>query len=284
MRILFVIIWILLSVTLFGQQLKFNGELVDTIYIVAHKSVYQFDERGTTKGKAQFFSIVFNPSVNAYQINQYYQDKYLWFCKSDEVRLKTKNLLNRVEKKIDNRDIENLLCSLTESIDTNTLMKQIDTMTFLNYVTGKQIRRIAKKYKANWYFNWRYSSKEENEEFFDSCRSLDTLKEYLNDRFELQGYIVTSETSSTIEVWISTTHSEFYFEGKYPNPYKQPWYNHSKFSQGITPVLNFEINKFLIEILPKDFLLIESISNEALFDDYIAWYLERRGLKHHWQF
>ncbi len=276
-----IIILTILSVNSFGQQLKFNGELVDTIYIKAHRSVYQFDDKGTTMGKTQILSIAFNPSVNVYQLNQYYQDEYSRTYKPDTIRLKTKILLNKAEKSISNKDIENLLCSLTENIDPNSLINQIDTTAFLNYVTEKQIRKIAKRYKISWNFKRRYSTKEENKDFFNSCKSLDTLKTYLNDRFDTQEYIIVTDVSNTIDIWISTNNSKYSFEGKYPNPYKQPWYNHSDTSQIIaTPVLNFEINKSLMAILPPDFLLINTIANKALFDDYITWYFKRRKMKY----
>jgi len=279
MKIQLIIILILLSAISFGQQLKFNGELVDTIFIKSHRSVYQFDDKGTTKGKAQIFSITFNPSINGYLVNQYYQDEYSRTCSPDTIHLKTKNLINKIKKNLNNKDLGNLLTSLVEDVNSNTLINQIDTTSFLNYVTNKQIRKIAKWYKINWYFNRRYSTKEENESFFNSCRSIDTLKTYLNYRFDTQGYTMVTDVSNTINIWISTTDSEYRFEGKYPNPVKQPWYNHSDTSQFIaTPILNLEINKSLMEILPNDFLLINTISNEALFDDYITWYFKRRKM------
>jgi len=281
MKVQLIIILTFLSAISIGQQLEFNDELVDTIFIKSHRSVYQFDDKGTTKGKANILSIVFNPSLNTYLVNQYYQDEYARTCKPDTIQLKNKNLINKIEKKISNNDLENLLRSLVEDIDSNSLINQIDTTAFLEYVTEKKIRKIAKWYKISWYFKRRYSTKEENKSFFSSCRSTDTLKVYLNNRFDTKGYIMVTDVSNTINIWISTSYSEYCFEGKYPNPVKQPWYNHSDTSQLFaTPILNLEINKSLIAILPNEFLLTNTISNEALFDDYITWYFERREMKY----
>ncbi len=281
MKVQLIIILTFLSAISFGQQLKFNGALVDTIIIKSNISVYLFDIKGTTKGKAQTLSFAFSPSKNAYLVNQYSQNKYLSTCVPDITRQRTKNKIYRLKKRISNKDLENLLNSLLEDIPPNKLINQIDTTAFLNYMNKKQIRKIARWYKVDWNFKRRYSTKEENESFYKRCRSIDSLKTYLQSRFDTRGYTIVTDFSNVINIWISTTDLKYRFEGKYPNPIKQPWYNHSDTSHIFAePILNLEINKFLTEIVPSNFLLISSISNKALFDDYIVWYFERRKIIH----
>jgi len=276
-----ILILTFLSLSVFGQQLQFNGQLVDTIVIKSHKSVYQFDVNGTTKGKADVISLAFNCNQNYYIIDWFYRDKYKRTFRPDSIKIDTKIYKSEIGKEISNEKIESLLISLLNNENSNDLLKQIDTTEFKGLITEKQIRKVAKWYDIDWEFKRRYSSKEENIKFFKSCKSIDTLKIYLSERFDSSGYVMVTDYSNTINIWISTDKAEYRFEGKYPNPVKQPWYNHSDTTQTFgQAILNLEINKNLYELLPKDFLLKETISNEALVNDYITWYFERREMKY----
>jgi hypothetical protein len=276
-----ILILTFLSLSVFGQQLQFNGKLVDTIFIKSHRSVYQFDDSGTTKGKADVISLTFDSNQNHYIIDRFYRDEYKRTFRPDTIKIETKVYKSEIGKEINNEKIESLLISLSNNGSSKDLFKQIDTTELKGLITEKQIRKVAKWYDIDWEFKRRYSSKEENIKFFKSCKSIDTLKIYLSERFDSSGYVVVTDYSNTINIWISTDKSEYRFEGKYPNPIKQPWYNHSDTSQTFgQAILSLEINKSLCELLPKDFLLKETISNEALVNDYITWYFERREMKY----
>lgn len=275
------LILIILSYSVFGQQLQFNGQLVDTIFIKSHRSVYQFDDKGTTKGKADIISFTYDSNQNQYVIDQFYRDEYKRTFKPDIIKLKTKIYKSEIGKEIDVDKIESLLTSLSTAVSNPNLISQVDTAELKDLLTEKRIRKVAKWYDIAWQFKRRYSTKEQNSEFFDSCMSTDTLKIYLKERFDTSGYVMVTDYSNTINVWISTNKAEYRFEGKYPNPVKQPWYNHSDTSQTFgQPILNLHINQSLCELLPKDFLLTETVSNEALVNDYITWYFERSKMKY----
>jgi len=279
MKIQLIILLTLLSTIIFGQQLKFKGELVDTIFIKSHWSVYQFDDKGTTKGKANVFSIVFDFKLNDYVINQYYQDEYVRTIRPDTIKIKTKDLNKGLKKNVAETKLEKLLNSLNKNVEPKDLINQIDTVAFKEFVTAKQIKRIAKTHKIDWEFKRKYSTKEENLAFFKSCKSVDTLKLYFTERFDDVGYVVITDVSNTYNIIISTTNSEYQFEGKYPNPVKQPWYDHSDTSQNLPSIiLNLNINKSLKKILPENFWQINTISDEMLFNDYITWYFKRRHM------
>lgn len=271
----------ILSFSVFGQQLQLHGQLVDTIFIKSHRSVYQFDDNGTTKGKADIISITFDHDKNQYVIDRFYRDEYKRTFRPDTIKLETKVFKSEIGKEINFDKIESLLTSLSTSVSSQNLFTQVDTTELKGFLTEKQIRKVAKWYDIDWEFKRRYSTKEENNEFFKGCKSMDTLKIYLSERFDTSGYVMVTDYSNTINIWISTNKTEYRFEGKYPNPIKQPWYNHSDTSQTFgQPILNLKINQSLSELLPKDFLLKESISNEALVNDYITWYFERREMKY----
>ncbi len=271
----------ILSYSVFGQQLQFNEQLVDTIFIKSHRSVYQFDEKGTTKGKADIISFTYDINQNQYVIDQFYRDQYERTIRPDTIKLESKVYKSEIDKEIDVDKIKSLLTSLSTTVSNRNLFTQVDTIELKGFLTEKQIRKVAKWDDIDWKFKRRYSTKEENKEFFKGCKSMDTLKIYLSKRFDSSGYVMVTDYSNTINIWISTNKAEYRFEGKYPNPVKQPWYNHSDTSQTFgQPILNLKINQSLSELLPKDFLLKETISNEALVNDYITWYFERREMKY----
>jgi hypothetical protein len=271
----------ILSYSVFGQQLQFNGQLVDTIFIKSHRSVYQFDDKGTTKGIADIISFTFDSNQNQYVIHQFYRDEYRRTFEPDTITLETNVYKSEIGKETDFGKIESLLTALSTNVSNRNLFTQVDTTELKVFITEKQIRKVAKWNDIAWQFKRRYSTKEQNDEFFNSCKSMDTLKIYLKERFDTSGYVIVTDYSNTINIWISTSTAEYRFEGKYPNPVKQPWYNHSDTSLTLEePILNLKINQSLSELLPKNFLLKETISNEALVNDYITWYFERREMKY----
>ena len=271
----------ILSYSVFGQQVQFKGQSVDTIFIKSHISVYQFDDNKTSKGKADVISITFDHNDNQYVIDRFYRDEYKRTFRPDTIKLETKVYKSQIGKSVDSTKIEILLTSLSSSVKNQNLFAQVDTVKIKNYLTKKQIRKVAKWYDIDWYFKGRYSTNEQNIEFFKGCKSIDTLKIYLTERFDTSGYPMITDYSNTINIWISTNQSGFRYEGKYPNPIKQPWYDHSDTSKVFgQPVLNLKINQALVNLLPDDFLLKETISDEALVNDYVTWYFERRKMKY----
>lgn len=264
-----------------GQQLQFNGQLVDTILIKAHRDVYLFDDKGTTKGIVNIISFTYDSDQNHWVIDQFYRDEYKRTIRPDTINLKTKVYKSKIDKKTDFYKIESLLTSLSNNVSNQSLFTQVDTNELKDLITNKQIRKVAKWHDIAWQFKRKYSTKEQNTEFFNGCASIDTLKVYLSERFDTSGYVIVTDYSNTINIWISTAINKYRFEGKYPNPVKQPWYNHSDTSNTLgQPILNLKINQSLSELMPTDFLLKETISNESLVNDYITWYFERREMKY----
>lgn len=276
-----ILILIILSCSVFGQQLQFHGQFVDVIFIKSHLSVYQFDKKGTSKGTADIISFTYDSNKNQYVIDQFFRDEYKRTFKPDTIKLETKVFKSEIGKTIEFDKIESLLASLSTKGGKSDIITQVDTVELKNLLTEKQIRKVAKRSDIAWQFKIRYSTKEQNAEFFNGCKSIDTLKIYLKERFDTSGYEIVTDYSNSINISISTQKAAYRFEGKNPNPVKQPWYNLTDTSQAFNrTILNLEVNQSLCELLPKEFLLKETISNEALADDYITWYFERRKMKY----
>ena len=265
----------------FAQQIEFKNDLVDTITIKSNRSAYQFDGIGATKGVTETYIIVYNPSTKTYKSHKYFRNEYLMCADTNDDVIKTSNLARKFRNDITNEKIKMLLTAFNENVPPENLLEQIDTAFFRNYISKRQIRMLAKANKINWQFKPRYSSKEKNKLFYKSCQSIDTLKIYLNESYKSESFTIVTDYSNEIFVLVSTANSNYSFNGTYPNPVKQPWYNYSD-SVNMFPseILNFKINQSLIKLLPSDFLLLETISTSKLFDDYINWYFKRTRMKY----
>lgn len=261
--------------------MKFNNENVDSIIIKSDVGAYQFDDRGTFTGKQEIIIIVYDKVLSQYVTTNCYLDNYEYETKTEINRVKTKMKKAEIGKQVDSSQIMGLLNGLSRNKKPLSVINLIDSIEFQDLVNENRIRKVAKKYKIDWQFRMKYTTKNENEIFFKSCHSLDTLKIYLKERFDSTGYVMITDYSNTININITTVNNVYRFEGKYPNPLKQPWYNHSDSTIDLSDraVLNLDINISLDNILPNVFLLKKSISKEALIDDYLVWYFERREMK-----
>lgn len=276
-----ILVLIFFSYALIGQQLSFNNELVDTIFIKAHSGSYRSDNRGTTTGEAEIISLIFDTIENHYVIERFYRDKYKRTFRPDTIKIRKKYFKSKVGKSIDSKRIQALLTSLSTKKSCKELLEQIDTTKLKSFLTERHISKAAKWHGVNWHFRRKYSSKKENGEFFKSCQSIDTLKVYLSEQFYKTDYGTVNNAWSIFNIWISTDSLEHRFEGKYPNPVKQPWYNHSAYSSTLAEIVpNLNINQSLYKLLPRGFLLKETITTKALAADFITWYFRRRDIKY----
>jgi hypothetical protein len=139
---------------------------------------------------------------------------------------------------------------------------------------------VAKKYKQDWQFKRRYSSKEDNKLIYKGCQNADTFNLFLNSyKVDTGGYIIVSDYSDEMYINIICGDKKYTYEGKYPNNFKQPWYDHSDTSWiSYHSLFNFDINKWLVAILPEDFYRRETIEISSFTNSYIKWYLKRKQI------
>lgn len=265
--------------SLYGQQLEFRGNVVDAIVIESNESIYQFDQNGTTNYTSDVHSIVYNSTSTRYFVDRSYREKSNQSRSGDSREFKINEYNGEIGKKVSSEKLKILLTALSANAVQENLMNQIDTTKLNDFLIEKHIRKVAKSSGIGWYFRRRFSTKEENIEFYNSLKSLDTLKLYLKERFMDTGYPTTSDYSNAINIRVSTTKRDYWFEGKYPNPIRLPWYDHNfKSTKLPKPIVSPRINQVLFDLLPRKFLLKETISNKALAKDYILWYFKRRQL------
>lgn len=280
--ILSIIIVIIFTEVVCGQQVEFRGEPIDTLQIYSHSSVYRFDKKGTTKGEAEYFLLVYDKMNNFYRVYSHYYDKYKRTIRPDTIKINTHTIKKYQNKKVPSEDILMLVSSLNKSEKPSEYVNDVDSLYFKTLVNEKQIKKIAQQEGVTFQFKKNRNS-EENNLFFKKCQSLDTLKLYLIECFDIidtMSYMVITDVSRTINIRIITNKTTYFFEGKYPNIVNQPWYDHSDTTNFAKSVLNLNINFALEKVLPKRFMSLETISMKEIMNLYILWYLERNRMKY----
>jgi hypothetical protein len=280
MRRVFTISFFLCHVVSLAQTVQYNREQLDTLQIQSHLGAYQFDDIGTTKGKTETLTITYSKEKKNYVISDYTEMKYEGTFKPRSFDSKTKTIKKKIGTVINDTLVTQLTMALTSSENPRKTFSELTDKALSSYVKKKTILEVAKWYNLEWRFKMSYSTREENQAFYRSCQSLDTFKVYLSERFDSTGYSITTDYFNSIDIRVVTEKSEYNFEGQYPKPVKQPWYNKSESTFFAPSILNFSINRSLELILPNDFLLKSTISEEALMFDYMTWYFERRNMKY----
>lgn len=251
---------------------------MDTLKIISNSSYYHFDTCGTTTGINDEYVIIFDKEKNSYILNPYKRTNYKFAFKPVE-SIKKETILKQ-GLLIDRLLISNLLKEFEITyVKPSFNDTRITSEEFLKLTDKKHIVEVAKWNKADWHFKKSYSSKKQNETIFKGCQNIDTFNLYLSTSFDTSRYVMITDVDDHFDVIISTTKTNYRFEGKYPNAFKQPWYNLSgKDSFASASVLNFSINSALVGILPNSFSRLETLKFEALTNEYIEWYLKRRGI------
>jgi hypothetical protein len=280
MQLFTLISGLLLTSVVYGQQLKFRGLSVDTIFIYSSSGYYHFDDKGTTTGRTDIYTIAFDKAVNNYVQADYKTVAMKSTYKPDTSEQTIKHLTKDNDKVISTTVVDGLLTAFSSKYVKPTFENVgLDKQEFVSLTDERHIRKVAKEHKQHWYFKMNYSTKEENNILFNGCQNIDTFNLFVSSKFATTGYIIVTDVWDEMHVYIKTANKEFGFEGKYPNAFKQPWYDHSDTTKPIAgSIVNLNINRFLVAILPEKFYLRNTIELQALVNDYIKWYLQRRDI------
>lgn len=282
-----------------GQQLHFRGSPVDTIIVSGLSGYYHFEKTAKTTGREDIFQIAFDRKENDYRVVAY--EKIRKTINYEPISEKENiSRFSRFEgKKVSSQMLEKLLNAFSSPYHPPTYQNLgLDTNTFLGLTDARHIRKIAKRYDEGWQFKGAYSTKEENQVIYEGCQHADTFDLFLSAKFDTTGYVEMCDYWDEIFVKIGSSGKYLVFEGKYPNKFKQPWYDHSstdstmiptleegkfKYELRIDPVLNFNINAALADLLPDGFFRKNTIEFKALIYQYLKWYLQRREIIHDYE-
>lgn len=274
-HILFLSGIIFITITAYGQQLSFKDKQIDTLKIASNISGYHFDSAGTTTGTYDELTIYYN-YLNKKYLSSYNRTFYTTIFEPDTHFVKIKQIWK--DKSISQEKLFSLVKAFETSYRRPTPDNVGMTLKQLKKLANEEaVKRAAKQSGYAWRFDKKYSSLVKRDRIYEDCLHLDTFALYLNSAFDSSSYVYVTDYSNTLTVKLICDSLTFSFEGKYPKPYKQPWFNKTgEYHYWPRSILNFEINSTLISLLPKDFTNRKTIELSALIDDYLKWYLHRK--------
>ncbi|HLP93841.1 MAG TPA: hypothetical protein VK168_07370 [Saprospiraceae bacterium] len=280
MKIPISLLFLFLSSTAVGQAVHFSGYPVDTIVITSSAGYYHFDKKGTTTGRTDTYTIAFDKKRSQYVASDYTSVKEKHTSRPETSTKKEKTIARYKGKLVPSALIDSLFRAVSSNEVVITFEKAgFDKQVFLLETQEKYIRKEARLHKKSWYFDLDYTTKEENEAIFDGCQNIDTFNLFLSAAFDTVGYPFVTDVWSNIHIDIKTTEKTTRLVGCYPNVFFQPWYNEDhQHSRLPDPILNLNINRYLLQLLPANFYLRHTLEFRRLTTDYIRWYLHRRGI------
>tara|TARA_B100000683_G_scaffold218264_1_gene214467 strand:- start:384 stop:1268 length:885 start_codon:yes stop_codon:yes gene_type:complete len=292
MRLYFLItLTLTISSSALSQRLNFNQGEIDSVIIHSYLGSGFYNNNGESVLKRNRICISYDSLAKTFRYN-YYKDIKIIHYKSQKTpkKIGTENR-KYSNKKVNIGNLDSLLYAFCKQIPADQSLEDLKK-DFEKDVSKSKILDVAKNHDADWHFKMKYTTKSKNKTFFNKCASLDTFQLYLESRFLNKDFMYITDYSNGFGVTLYTKDSTYNFEGTYPDPFKQPWFNENEIlvsKDTLTngsirgfiqreSVLNFNINKYLTLLLPNDFLLRQSISSDGLFEDYIKWYLKRRRI------
>lgn len=261
---------------LVAQTLTFNNEPVDAIEISAYISARQANGKGTTQGKQEIYTIVFNEQTQSYQLSAYKKSKYTITFQPPS-RVEKIKILSKA--KFMNRE---LLSDLLQSFETGTIAPNSENCgvskdQFDELTSQKSILKIIKKGNLKKSVLPTKFNTTEIAEIATIVQNRDTFDLYLSTRFTNPNFINPVGTDNSFEIIIKTKHREYQFEASFMNPYKQPWRVVKSDKHESMTLLNLKIHHALVALLPESFLVRDSILPEALIEDYVLWCMKKMG-------
>lgn len=265
MKISLLIVGFLVFGNLFGQQLKFKNNPIDTIIFASGS--------GGMRGRAYAnYVIAYSTKDGKYLISDYFDFVEKPSGNRSSLIRKKKQYKSFIGKDVDIKLIEKLLVIL-EKLDNKPRFEDLElTMEEFQKLTDiKTVRRIAKKYYADYQFNLKYTSSENNLEFTDALQNKDTFNLYIRERFDTTWNKVATSNFEYSAIRIKSGSYKFGVSAE--STFRQPW------STGSRKFINLKLSKLIAQIVPKNFREKRAFDLQPLIDDYITWFMRKRGYR-----
>lgn len=248
-----------------SQQVSFRGEGVKRLFIKGDVGYYDSDER-CSKGAIDELEILYDTVVRRYRVARYNREEYK-DCTGDSQKSRTEIKKRKTPSAfIDSKLLELFFNQLNINKGWVTDLRFIqDQWSYL--LRDKEI--VNERNRTRRKNQPKYKKRDFSAEYFEALRNPDSFKKYLAHFDTDTAYIVTVHVSDETQFQIETSHNTFTFEAKYPYVFRQPIYEYRE--HRIVPVINFNINQALLQILPADFITVEGFKLRALVRDYIRW-------------
>jgi hypothetical protein len=265
LKALYLIVSCLVFGNLFGQQLKFKNNTIDTITFASGTG-------GMRGGTYTNYVIAYSAKDKRYFISDYFD--FVEKVSGNRKRLikKKKQYKSFIGKDADIKLIEELL-SVLEKLENKPRFEDLDLTTeeFKKLTDINAVRRIAKKYYADYQFNLRYTTNEKNLEFTNALQNKDTFNLYIKERFDTTRGKVETHNFDYSAIRIKAENFKFGISAE--SSFRQPW------STGSRKVVNLKLSKLMARIVPKNFGKEKVFDIQPLIDDYITWFMRKRGVR-----
>lgn len=252
------------TMTCLGQKLAFKSELVDTIKIKSLISDYQFDRNGTTLGTVDEFTIVYFANHKCYEVYSYNRTVFKGSFKHESYDEKINSIKTYNNNIVSHVTLSDLFIGLTQNEAPSVTYSYIDSTILKQYVNENTFYKIFQSYDTMYVrlFNKSIS------ESLTKAQSIDNFKSYLTIRFKDTSRRQVTDYENYISIYITTGKQNYHFIGEFPQKLKQPWFKISQ-PDDSKYVLNFNINNSLAKMLPPEFNQLNTITLEALMNDYM---------------
>lgn len=250
---------------LFGQQLKFKNNDVDTITFASGAG-------GMRGGAYTNYVIVYSVKDSSYTIFDYFD--YVEKVSGNRQRLikKKKQYKSYIGKKIDIKLLEELI-GVLEKLDNKPKFEDLglSLAEFQKMADLNAAKKIAKKYYADYQFDLRYTTAEKNTDFVISLQNRDTFNLYIKTRFDTTWSRV--ETNSFDYSAIRIKSDEFKYGISAVNTFRQPW------TTGNRKYVNLKVSRLMAQIVPKNFRRKDAFDIKTIVADYVEWFMRKRGYR-----
>lgn len=268
-----ILLWINQS-SLYGQIPIFRNDTVMRIEIYSSSGYYNFKKRANI-GKRD--TLIIKHFSNEWEIESHYREDITYILENDSFAIKGKDVKLR-NRQIPGKLIDSLLHELNQSYyPANHLHFGFHPDHF--EVSSKRVSSTAKR--SHWVLDKEEYKSKKSEKAVDAAKMLSDIRlfdKFLAAEFDTSSYAIITDVWDFVDIWVITKSNRFRFEGKYPNTIKIPWYDFGTPEELLLrSLVNPKINKHLLAILPKDFLRKEQLRLDRIIDQYIEWYLAKKG-------
>lgn len=276
MKGIFILFTSIVFVSLHAQQLHFQNEPVEAIEISAFIKTHQWGWKDTTCDKQACCSIIFQEQTQSYQLSAYEKSK----CSSRYQRSKQVEKVKTLSK---SKFISNkLLSDLLKSFEAGTITPfskncGISKEQFDNLTNQDNLLKIIKKHKLKKNVLPTKFNNAEIVEISNVVQNIDTFELYLTTRIAKPTINKPINKSNRFVITINTRNDEYQFSASLIMSSYQPWHVVKSGKPLSIQVLNFNTHQLLGTLLPKSFLLRDSLLPSALIEDYLLRNLIRMG-------
>ena len=251
-----------------AQPIQYDNNNVDSIII---KSAYGTHNMKRFYTKEDVYILYYDTAIDNFKIGGYIKTEQINKHKKQKI-IKKYDIQSDIKEKI-----QNLLFAIEDTsykpvylsdfnINENNIVSIIDS--------------TIQMYKE-YYYPQRFKK-----DYIQECKNIDTFRLFLTEHYSkrlLKEYRHISSRGSRFSIYIKTALNTYYIWGSTFYKSQHPW---NKFNEDLkystcVRMINFNINKSLLEILPKDFFNITNLTEIGVIQDYIEWYVYRKECEYY---